>query len=374
MAAANPDQARRCASPTDQDAATPQTTAPAETAQAEGSQTMTELATQELAQARAARIRAGIGAYIATLDDIAAAYAQRDWVALGYADWQAYVDGEYGAERLRLTPEHRAKAVQELRLAGMSQRAIGSALGVSVGTVNADLSGVQDRTPAEIQGADGKTYTATRPAPAPVPTGPTCEACGNPLPDDQAKVGYLRCEGCDSEGDHYSVDFPNGAGACVMCHGRPDETPAPMPEPGPEASTSTGPGHNHPESRPGEAHAGPAPQPTFPRAAGEAPTGAPTPVGAGDPHADGDARRDAELDAALAGTIQRFRLNFATAKVNARQLLTFDIDRVNDVFAGNWDRDVGDLLNALDAWTAQVREAHKARQRAGLRLVSGGDR
>lgn len=132
---------------------------------------MTELATQELARARAARIRAGIQNYLHTLADIAAAYAQRDWTALGYADWQSYVDGEYSEHRLRLTPEHRAKAVAELRLAGMSQRAIGSALGVSQDTVRRDLTEVNDSVHVgEIQGADGKTYAASRPqTPAPMP-------------------------------------------------------------------------------------------------------------------------------------------------------------------------------------------------------------
>jgi DNA-binding CsgD family transcriptional regulator len=117
------------------------------------------------ANARAHRIRAGIASYLTTLADVAAAYRERDWHTLGYADWSAYVEGEFSAQRLRLTPEHRQKAVEELRLAGLSQRAIGTALGVSVGTVNADLSGVQNRTPDEIQGSDGKTYSSTRPSP-----------------------------------------------------------------------------------------------------------------------------------------------------------------------------------------------------------------
>jgi len=126
---------------------------------------MTELATQELARARAARIRAGIQTYLHTLADIAAAYAQRDWVALGYADWSAYVDGEYSEHRLKLSAEHRQKAVQELRLAGMSTRAIGSTLGISHTEVGRQLrSGGTDVPPvAEIQGADGKTYAAARP-------------------------------------------------------------------------------------------------------------------------------------------------------------------------------------------------------------------
>lgn len=115
------------------------------------------------ARERAGRIRVGMVQYLHTLADVAAAYAARDWMALGYESWESYVDGEYGAERLRLTPEHRQKAVAELRLSGMSQRAIGTALGISKNTVAADLS--LGGTPDEIQGADGKKYAATRPAP-----------------------------------------------------------------------------------------------------------------------------------------------------------------------------------------------------------------
>lgn len=120
-----------------------------------------ELAT---ARARAGRIRQGIHDYLTTLAEISNAYNERDWVALGYADWQSYIDEEFGADRLRLSPEHRQKAVAELRLAGMSQRAIGATLGVSPATVNSDLSGVQNQTPETIQGTDGKSYQTQRPA------------------------------------------------------------------------------------------------------------------------------------------------------------------------------------------------------------------
>lgn len=72
------------------------------------------------------------------------------------------------ALRLNLTrrhleaPERRVLAA-ELRRRGLSLRVIGDALGVSVGTVHNDVSGVQDRTPERIAGADGKRYRSTRP-------------------------------------------------------------------------------------------------------------------------------------------------------------------------------------------------------------------
>lgn len=118
---------------------------------------------EELAQARAtaSQIRQGIHTYLSTLALIARANKEQHWKVLGYESWQSYVDGEFGAERLKLPAEHRRKAVEELRLAGLSVRAIGSAVGVSTNTVLKDLS--QSETPDEITGTDGKTYAASRP-------------------------------------------------------------------------------------------------------------------------------------------------------------------------------------------------------------------
>lgn len=126
------------------------------------------------AKTRANRIRAGMVAYVDTLADIADAYAGRDWVTLGYASWDSYVDGEFGETRLQLTREQRADAVTALRVQGMSTRAIGAALGVSKDTIHRELAGagVSDETPAQVTGADGKTYAAGRPTPAVDPLSP----------------------------------------------------------------------------------------------------------------------------------------------------------------------------------------------------------
>lgn len=123
------------------------------------------------ARARAGRIRDGIHNYLTTLGEIAKAWAEGDWRTLGYPDWSAYVDGEFGAERLRLPAEHRRKAIEELRLAGMSTRAIGSAIGVSKDTVARELSSVSSETdelPERVMSLDGRERPATRP-PDPIP-------------------------------------------------------------------------------------------------------------------------------------------------------------------------------------------------------------
>ena len=68
-------------------------------------------------------------------------------------------------DRRQLDAEQRREIVAALREQGHSLRAIAGAVGASVGTVHADAerSGVQDRTPAEVTGQDGKRYPAKRP-------------------------------------------------------------------------------------------------------------------------------------------------------------------------------------------------------------------
>ncbi|WP_051723829.1 hypothetical protein [Micromonospora chokoriensis] len=150
---------------------------------------LTERSTEDVARARAERIRAGIHTYLETLAEIALAWERRDWAVLGYADWQGYVDGEFGADRLRLPIEHRQKAVAELRIAGMSQRAIAAVVGVDQATVKRDLDAADaDASPAAIRGADGKTYAATRPTP---PATPAAVPAGPP-PDEQVWVAIAR--------------------------------------------------------------------------------------------------------------------------------------------------------------------------------------
>lgn len=91
------------------------------------------------ARARAGRIRDGIHNYLATLGDIARAWQDEDWRHLKYETWDAYVDGEFGEERLRLPREYRQKAVSELRLTSMSERQIAKAINAPRSTVRDDI-------------------------------------------------------------------------------------------------------------------------------------------------------------------------------------------------------------------------------------------
>jgi hypothetical protein len=105
--------------------------------------------TAEEARSRADRIRSGMQVLAQWQTDVIAAYAARDWTALGYETWAAYLDGEYGEHRVRLPRDQRREIVAGMAQAGMSTRAIGSAIGVDQKTVvNDRLCPRRSPTPA----------------------------------------------------------------------------------------------------------------------------------------------------------------------------------------------------------------------------------
>ena len=76
------------------------------------------------------------------------AYTVGAHLALGYGSWDDYCTREFGALRLKLPREDRVETVQSLRSAGLSIRAIASATGHSVNTIQADMAQVyQSDTP-----------------------------------------------------------------------------------------------------------------------------------------------------------------------------------------------------------------------------------
>jgi SAM-dependent methyltransferase len=94
------------------------------------------------------------------------AYARRAWLSLGYASWDAFTAAEI--QLPKLGRDERRELVASLRSAGMSTRAIGSAIGVAPKTVRRDLAGgafAPPEKPDKVVGADGKTYEPTRPTP-----------------------------------------------------------------------------------------------------------------------------------------------------------------------------------------------------------------
>jgi len=120
------------------------------------------VATLDEARQRADRLRAGLVRYSEMRQDIADAYACRDWLALDYGSWYEYVKGEFGQELRQLSRTERSAAVQDLRTQGMSTRQIASATGAARNTVAAELA--QTEPPDRITGTDGKSYPAARPS------------------------------------------------------------------------------------------------------------------------------------------------------------------------------------------------------------------
>ena len=231
------------------------------------------------------------------------------------------------ADRRQLTEEQRREVSIELRKGGHSIRAIAGALGVPPATTQRDTAGVSPDTPdGRTRGVDGKSYPARRPQPAaPEP---------EPVSDADLLAGH----------DWQATPEPAPV------------APEPAPEP---ARLPSG------QDRADDIVT------RIDRAVNTSPTPA---AESDDPHAEGDARREAELAAAMENTVQRFRANFARARKQAGEITTFDVDRTAEVFSGNWDREVGDLLWRLRTWCDQVEAAHRRRKAAGLHVINGGVR
>lgn len=86
---------------------------------------------------------------------------------LGFPSWTAYVSDAFQIESA-LPRDRRRELVAYLSGEGMSQRAIADMVNVAADTVNRDLAGVRNRTPATpTTGLDGKTYQR-KPEPAEV--------------------------------------------------------------------------------------------------------------------------------------------------------------------------------------------------------------
>jgi hypothetical protein len=105
-------------------------------------------ATLTPARLDARRRVAAIRDALAVADDLlAAAYAARDWEALGHADWLAYCAAELPELRhITMRAPARRQRVSALLDAGASMREMSAATGASLGTVHADVAQLQRRS------------------------------------------------------------------------------------------------------------------------------------------------------------------------------------------------------------------------------------
>lgn len=130
------------------------------------------------ARSRARRIRVAVGEWVA---ELSAAWAGRDWEALDYRDWGAYLRGEFGD--MQFTVEQRSQAEEMLHAAGMSTRAIAATTGQSQSTVSdhlnthgSDVTGNRSRRddpqpeqPQVVIDSRGRVQPASRPPVSPLP-------------------------------------------------------------------------------------------------------------------------------------------------------------------------------------------------------------
>lgn len=141
-----------------------------------------EIDIQPLTQDQALFITSKISEHVNTAWElIKRAYHGRAWEVLGYPTWDEYCQAEFGGSRIRLPREERQEVVASLREAGLSVRAIAAATGLGKSTVDRDVAGVPNGTPARaaVTGIDGKTY---QPRPAAVAE-PADESNPVPRPD-----------------------------------------------------------------------------------------------------------------------------------------------------------------------------------------------
>lgn len=142
--------------------------------------------TAEQARALTDRIRQTL---TVSHDLITAAYKGRAWVALGYETWDGYCQGEFSEARMiRLDREQRREIVAEMRQAGMTNRAIGSAIGISDRQVGTDVEvlrhGGRFTEPAMVTRSDGTPYPTEPRRKDPLPAGtPTPAQKRRPLID-----------------------------------------------------------------------------------------------------------------------------------------------------------------------------------------------
>lgn len=94
------------------------------------------------------------------------AWQHQVWKTLGYDSWDAYINGEFGDLRVKLTGQKRTETVIEMAEAGMPTRAIATSTGISKSSVNREIQKAQaaQKLPETLEttGLDGKVRTSKK--------------------------------------------------------------------------------------------------------------------------------------------------------------------------------------------------------------------
>jgi hypothetical protein len=118
---------------------------------------------------------------------VVTAYNRRAWLALNYPTWDDYCAKEFRTAALAVPREERPEVVRSLRQAGLSQRAIASATGVSQSTVRDDIAQLSSDhsvpMPDTVTSLDGKKRPAQQPKPDVPQPKPTPPPQPQPTPD-----------------------------------------------------------------------------------------------------------------------------------------------------------------------------------------------
>lgn len=110
------------------------------------------------------------------------------WTVLGYSDWNAMREGEYGGAAFMVPRAERPELVARMRQSGLTQQEIADTAGISRRTVADDLLNAD--SPIEtVTNSRGQQRPATyTPRPAPTPTAATVEQAVEEFPDLQHYV------------------------------------------------------------------------------------------------------------------------------------------------------------------------------------------
>ena len=121
--------------------------------------------TADEAEAVTGRIRRWVNDF--PVADVVLAFRGRVWIALAYDNWAEWCECELGG--LKLPAPKRREVVSELANEGMSNVAIGYAVGVSAETVRRDVStstNVEVDEDRKVLGQDGRERVLPQPKPA----------------------------------------------------------------------------------------------------------------------------------------------------------------------------------------------------------------